>query len=61
MRLHSRAVTQGALPDLLVIGAAKGGTSALHYYLVLHPQIQMSAPKELNFFISRRLFAPSLS
>jgi hypothetical protein len=40
----------GALPNLLVIGAQKCGTSALHYYLDLHPEVAMSAPKELNFF-----------
>ncbi len=39
-----------ALPTLVVIGAMKCGTSALHTYLDAHPQIQMSEPKELNFF-----------
>jgi sulfotransferase family protein len=43
---------RGALPNLIVIGAAQCGTSAVHYYLDLHPEIQMSSPKELNFFIS---------
>lgn len=41
----------GALPNLVVIGAMKCGTSALHRYLDRHPQIAMSDPKELNFFI----------
>jgi hypothetical protein len=41
----------GALPNLVIIGAQKCGTTALHYYLVQHPQISMSQPKELNFFI----------
>ncbi|MBA2528991.1 MAG: sulfotransferase [Euzebyales bacterium] len=40
----------GALPNVVVIGAMKCGTSALHRYLDRHPQIAMSAPKELNFF-----------
>jgi Sulfotransferase domain len=40
----------GALPNLLVVGAAKCGTTSLHYYLSLHPEIHMSTPKELNFF-----------
>jgi hypothetical protein len=40
----------GCLPNLLVIGAKKAGTSALHEYLDLHPQIAMSRPKELYFF-----------
>jgi Sulfotransferase domain len=44
----------GALPNLIVIGAQKCGTSGLHYYLSLHPQVSMSRPKELNFFIAER-------
>jgi Sulfotransferase domain len=43
-----------ALPNLIVIGAQKCGTSGLHYYLGLHPEIAMSTPKELNFFIAER-------
>lgn len=38
------------LPNLVVIGAAKAGTTSLHYYLGLHPQIFMSRAKELRFF-----------
>jgi hypothetical protein len=44
----------GALPNLIVIGSQKCGTSGLHYYLGLHPEISMSQPKELNFFIAER-------
>jgi Sulfotransferase domain len=51
----SGAVTRaGALPNLIVIGAQKCGTSVLHYYLSLHPEVSMSRPKELNFFIEER-------
>lgn len=39
-----------ALPTFFVIGAAKAGTTSLHFYLSRHPQIQMSANKEPNFF-----------
>jgi hypothetical protein len=46
--------SQGALPNLIVIGAQKCGTSVLHYYLSLHPEVSMSRPKELNFFIEER-------
>ncbi|MBW2037940.1 MAG: sulfotransferase domain-containing protein [Deltaproteobacteria bacterium] len=42
------------LPNLIVIGAAKAGTTSLHYYLGLHPQISMSHPKELNFFVLQK-------
>jgi sulfotransferase family protein len=39
-----------SLPNVVVIGAMKCGTSALHRYLDLHPDVAMSEPKELNFF-----------
>ena len=39
------------LPNLLVIGAQKCGTTSLHRYLDLHPEIAMSEPKELDFFV----------
>jgi hypothetical protein len=38
------------LPTFFIIGAAKAGTTSLHFYLDQHPQIQMSANKEPNFF-----------
>ena len=41
----------GALPTVVVIGAMKCGTTALHRYLDSHPQISMTGWKELNFFI----------
>ena len=41
----------GVLPNLIVIGGLKCGTTSLHHYLNLHPAITMSRPKELNFFV----------
>jgi hypothetical protein len=38
------------LPGVIVIGAMKCATSALHEYLDAHPDIAMSRTKELNFF-----------
>jgi hypothetical protein len=38
------------LPNLVVIGAAKAGTTSLHSYLDLHPDIVMSEDKEMRFF-----------
>ncbi len=38
------------MPDFLVIGVAKSGTTSLYAYLNQHPQIAMSAVKEPNFF-----------
>lgn len=51
-RRRRRARRSGALPNLVVIGGLKCGTTSLHHYLNLHPQIAMSRPKELNFFVS---------
>jgi hypothetical protein len=39
-----------ALPNLLMIGAPKTGTSSLHQYLSQHPEVAMSLPKELRYF-----------
>jgi Sulfotransferase domain len=39
-----------ALPNLIIIGAAKSGTTSLHRYLSAHPEIQMPDVKELRFF-----------
>lgn len=39
-----------ALPNFLIIGAAKSGTTSLHAYLGQHPQVYMSPLKETNFF-----------
>lgn len=52
--LGGSGATPGALPNLIVIGAQKCGTSGLHFYLGLHPQVSVSSPKELNFFIAER-------
>ena len=41
-----------ALPDFLVIGAPKAGSTALHAALVQHPQLFLSTPKEPKFFLT---------
>ncbi|MBR8828136.1 MAG: sulfotransferase domain-containing protein [Gomphosphaeria aponina SAG 52.96 = DSM 107014] len=38
------------LPDFLIIGAAKSGTTSLYVYLDKHPQVYMSPVKEPQFF-----------
>ncbi|MEM6516494.1 MAG: sulfotransferase domain-containing protein [Bacteroidota bacterium] len=41
-----------AVPNLIIVGSQKCGTSSLHYYLDEHPNIYMSAPiKEAGYFI----------
>lgn len=41
-----------ALPDFLVIGAPKAGTTALHVALAGHPELFMSPVKEPKFFLT---------
>lgn len=45
---------RASLPNLVIIGAMKSGTSSLHRYLDAHPDIFMSRKKELKFFVARR-------
>src|SRR5690606_1060014 len=43
------------LPNFIIIGAPKAGTTSLYYYLRQHPQIFMSSVKEPNFFATEGL------
>lgn len=48
------------LPDFLVIGTAKSGTTSLYRYLKSHPQIYLSPIKEPKYFVysdTRPVFA----
>ena len=38
------------LPNFFVIGAGQSGTTSLHRYLYLHPEVHVSLLKEPNFF-----------
>ena len=38
------------MPNFLVIGAAKSGTTSLYHYLAQHPDVYMSPVKEPKFF-----------
>lgn len=46
-------MSDGALPTFILIGAMKCGTTSLHQYLGMHPQICVSDPKEPDFFLRR--------
>jgi hypothetical protein len=41
------------LPNLIVIGAGKCGTTSLYHYLGAHPEVSMARVKELRFFSER--------
>lgn len=38
------------LPNFLICGIEKGGTSSLYYYLKAHPEVFMPDTKEIDFF-----------
>ena len=42
------------LPNFLVVGAQKSGTTSLHNYLQTHPDVFLPAQKETKFFIEDR-------
>ena len=48
------------LPTFLVIGAMKCGTTSLHRYLALHPEIGVPADKEPHFFSKPEVHARGL-
>jgi hypothetical protein len=54
-------ILQAVLPNLIVIGAGKCGTTSLHRYLNLHPAIAMADAKELDFFTGRENWKRGLS
>jgi len=49
-RVHKESVMSHILPNFLVLGAAKSGTTSLYRYLEQHPQICLPDRKETNFF-----------
>lgn len=49
--MNSTARTRLTLPNFIVVGAMKAGTTSLYHYLRAHPQVFMSPIKELDFFV----------
>jgi Sulfotransferase domain len=58
MRLPGHRGSAGALPNLVIIGAMKSGTTSLHAYLDQHPAVAMSNPKEIHYFTDRNAHRP---
>ena len=50
VRMFLRRLQRRVLPDFLIIGAQKSGTSSLYRYLDQHPQVRGSVPKEVHYF-----------
>lgn len=40
----------GVLPDFIIVGVQKGGTTSLFQYLAEHPQVFAATTKELHYF-----------
>jgi hypothetical protein len=38
------------LPDFVILGTARGGTSSLYRWLITHPDVSPASKKELHFF-----------
>lgn len=50
MKVRHERFSELALPDFLLVGAAKSATTSLYYYLSQHPDIRMTSIKESWFF-----------
>ena len=48
------------LPNFIIVGAPKAGTTSLYHYLSEHPRVFMSEPKEVNFFSKDEIEAQGL-
>lgn len=48
------------LPNFIIVGAPKAGTTSLYHYLSEHPQVFMSEPKEVNYFSREEIEAQGL-
>lgn len=52
LALHWRKATSGlrSLPDFIIAGAQKCGTSSMHQYFTQHPRLLAGSVKEVHFF-----------
>jgi hypothetical protein len=50
LELWRRMREPRALPDAVILGAQKSGTSSLHHYLVQHPKVIAPLRKEVHYF-----------
>ena len=48
--LRSFTADSRVLPDFIIIGEAKCGTTSLYNYMIQHPKIKSALTKEINYF-----------
>jgi hypothetical protein len=51
--ITARQTAAPVMPNFLIIGAMKAGTTSLYHYLRAHPEVFMPSVKELDFFVGR--------
>ena len=51
MIIKGQTMQEKIIPNLIIIGAMKSGSTSLHSYLGTHPEIFMCEPKEPWYFI----------
>lgn len=49
--MSAETTVEANLPDFIIIGAMRAGTTSLHNYFEEHPQVTMSRKKEPEYFI----------
>jgi len=52
----SDAQIEDRLPNLIIPGAAKSGTTTIHHYLAQHPRVYLPRVKEPHFFSNDRVW-----
>lgn len=60
-RYKIRTLTSGVrvLPDFVLIGVQKGGTTSLYDFITRHPRIARAARKEIHYFTDYHRFGPA--
>lgn len=58
--MGARGLPRGALPNFLIVGAQKCGTTSLHEILSQHPEVVMSEVKEVNYFTNTEKYQQGL-
>ena len=58
---YTAKTATGRLPDFIMIGAMKSGTTTLHRHMSRHPRVFVSRPKEPQFFSRDHKYARGMS
>lgn len=59
-KIIKNILTYPTLPDFLILGAQKAGTTSLDSYLKYHPNLKGTHPKEIHFFDNQKNYTKGL-